>query len=256
MQLPIGVIDSGLGGASILKACKELLKEENFVYLADTQNAPYGNKRKKEIIKLTLDLVDFLVQKRAIKLLVVACNTASATAKQAILTKYPSLPCVFVEPPIKMAFDKNKKNILILATKQTLKQNLTIKYYQKLSKNKKVKITKCFIEDLASAIDKNYNSSKIKKLLKENLPDKNFDCVVLGCTHYNFIKYEIKQVLPHASIIACEKNIAMQVKNILFKREVKQGQKNNAQQIEILLTEHKKEIKERLTKLFPTSISN
>ena len=112
MELPIGVIDSGVGGASVLKAIITALPDEKFVYLADTQNAPFGDKKTKDIIKFTLGLVDFLVQKRAIKMLIVACNTASAVAKQSILATFPSLPCVFVEPPIKMAVDDGKKDIL------------------------------------------------------------------------------------------------------------------------------------------------
>lgn len=257
MQMPIGVIDSGVGGASILKACARLINNENFVFLADTKNAPYGHKSKKEIVKLTLQMVDFLVQKRAIKLLIVGCNTASAIAKQEILKKYPSLPCVFVEPPIKMAIDKGKKNILILATRQTLKNNLTIKYYEKQAKVKGVKISKCYIKDLAKIIDSNTSSKNIKTLLKDNLPNKEFDSIVVGCTHYNFIKYELKQILPSAEIISCEKNIARQVKNILIKHEgsflINKNVKN--QQIEIILTEHNQNVKNRLDNLFPNNIS-
>ena len=88
MKLPIGVIDSGVGGASILKEIIKQLPNENYVFVADTLNAPYGDKSSKKIVSFVLEIVRFLVLKRGIKILVVACNTASAIAKESILKEF------------------------------------------------------------------------------------------------------------------------------------------------------------------------
>ena len=252
MDMPIAVIDSGVGGASILKAMVSVLPDENFVYLADTKNAPYGDKNKKVIIKLTLDLVDFLVQKRAIKMLVVGCNTMSAVAKKEILAKFPSLPCVFVEPPIKTAIDKGKKNILVLATKTTLKFNKTLQYYANLSSLKGVKIHKLFIKELAQNIDN--QPHLVDELLKRKIKNKNFDAVVLGCTHYNFIKRNLSKILPHAEIISCEKNVALRCKNLIFTARnfsYKFHSRKTFNNVEIILTSYNSSVYSRLTSIFP-----
>lgn len=256
MELPIGVIDSGVGGASILKAMTYALPDEKFVYLADTKNSPYGNKKKQEINRLTLNLVDFLVQKRAIKMLVVGCNTMSAVSKQIILTQFPSLPCVFVEPPIKTAVDANKKNILILATRATLNNNKTIKYYSKLAKKQDLKIIKLFINDLAYKIDNEPFS--VDELLKKKIKNRHFDAVVLGCTHYNFIKENLKKILPTAEIISCEKNIANRVKSLLLssgQTSQKFYLRKKFNNVEIILTEYNKCVYSRIKSIFPGCIS-
>lgn len=256
MKLPIGVIDSGVGGASILKEIIKQLPNENYVFVADTLNAPYGDKSSKKIVSFVLEIVRFLVLKRGIKILVVACNTASAIAKESILKEFPNLPCVFVEPPIKTAVDKGKKNILILATKRTLKSNKTIKYYEMLAKSKKIKIKKLFIKNLAKFIDDYSNDmNKIDALLKENIKNKNYDAVVLGCTHYNFVKANIKRILPNAEIISCEKSVASRTNYILNK--VEGDTKNNYKPIkrytnlELVLTANNPSVMARLSSMFP-----
>ena len=252
MELPIGVIDSGVGGASILKSVAYLLPDEKFVYLADTKNAPYGEKSNKEIVNLTLNLVDYLVQKRAIKMLIVGCNTSSAIAKKSILETYPALPCVFVEPPIKTAIDGKKKNILLLATKGTLKNNKTVKYYSKWGKKHGIKIDKLFIKDLAFQIDNHPNL--IDKILTTKIKNKNYDAVVLGCTHYNFIKENLQRILPKSEIISCEKGVAKRVKTLIYKNAVDSIRfypRKSFDNVEIILTEFNQSVYLRLKSIFP-----
>ena len=256
MELPIGVIDSGVGGASILKAMIYALPDEKFVFLADTKHAPYGNKSNKEVIKLTLNLVDYLVQKRAIKMLIVGCNTSTAIAKNAILENFPSLRCVFVEPPIKTAIDNGKKRVLLLATKGTLKNNKTIKYYSRVAKKKKIKIDKLFIKNLAYVIDN--NPLLIDQLLSENIKNKNYDSVVLGCTHYNFIKDNLKRILPESEIISCEKSIAKRVKSLIVGTATvspKFYPRKKFDNVEIILTEYNKNVYLRLNSMFPGCVT-
>ena len=251
MEMPIGVIDSGVGGASILQALTVVMPQENFVFFADTFHAPYGNKTNKQVKQTVLAIVDFLVKKRNIKMLVVACNTASATSKSAILEKYPYLPCVFVEPPIKTALNCGKKNILVLATKRTLKDNKLIAYYSKLSKKMHYKLDKIFIKDLATAIDEN-DKNNITILLKNNIK-QNYDAIVLGCTHYNFIKFELKKLFPNAEVFSCEFAIAKRAESLLHERKMLPSCQKGS--VEIILNSNNKKVRNRLLKLFPNQIS-
>jgi len=116
---PIGIFDSGVGGTSIWKEIHDLLPLENTVYLADSKNAPYGNKSVDEIISLSIKNTDLLLQ-LGCKIIVVACNTASTNAISLLREKY-NVPIIGIEPAIKPAALKTRtKNIGILATKGTL----------------------------------------------------------------------------------------------------------------------------------------
>ena len=120
---PIGVFDSGIGGTSILKELVKLLPNEDFIYVADSANAPYGEKSPQEIIKLCKEKVDFLLQKEC-KLIVVACNTATTNAIKELRSTY-TIPFIGIEPAIKPAALNTKTNVIgILATKGTLNSAL------------------------------------------------------------------------------------------------------------------------------------
>jgi glutamate racemase len=201
-KLPIGVLDSGIGGASILKEVINILPNEKFVYLADTKNMPYGNKSKRKILKIIEANTHFLINKYRIKMLIIACNTASSVCSNNLRKQF-NIPIVCIEPPIKPALECGYKKILILATKRTLKSNKTIKNNIKLIRNKnkflskteKIIIKKVSINNLATEIDKNFNNfNSLQKLLNEKLNQyKTFDAVITGCTHYNFIKEQIQK---------------------------------------------------------------
>ncbi len=214
-KVVIGVIDSGIGGASILKAIKNVLPNEKFVYLVDAMNAPYGDKTKNEILEITKKNVEFLIKKHHIKMLVIACNTASSVCGN-VLREYVKMPIICVEPPIKPALENNYKKILVLATPRTLKSNLIIKKYCKTNKQ----IEKLAIVQLATKIDESMgNFESLTDFLDEKLREyKDCDAVVIGCTHYNFIKKEIGLAMPNAKIISCEKAVANRTKQV-FERE-------------------------------------
>src|SRR5574344_850258 len=223
-KLPIGVLDSGIGGASILKEIINILPKEKFIYLADTKNLPYGNKSKNKILKIVRENANYLIKNFHIKMLVIACNTASSVSSN-ILRKELNIPIICIEPPIKPAIECGYKKILILATKRTLKSNQTIKNNIKIIKNKNKKlnkdekntIKKLAIKNLASEIDKNFkNLELLKEILNKNLKKySEYDAIVIGCTHYNFIKDLIQDILTETKIISCERPVANRTKYIL-----------------------------------------
>lgn len=199
MNNSIGVFDSGVGGISILEKLVERLPYENFIYLADNKNCPYGSKSKKKIITLSIKNCRKLEQLNC-KIIVVACNT-STTNSIDILREQINLPIIGIEPGIKPAINFTKThNIGVLATKMTLRSNLFYRTSDSENKNLNVKIHEQIDNKLVNYIEKGIiNDEKQKKILKsylEPMIHKNIDCLVLGCTHYNFLRKSIKKIIP------------------------------------------------------------
>lgn len=191
----IGIFDSGYGGLTTLKEIKSILPNENFIYIGDTKNAPYGDKDPQEVEKIVLNITDYLVNEK-VKAIVVACNTATSIAIKSIREKYRDLIIIGTEPAIKVAVDNNKDKILVLATKNTLKLEKFTNLVDKL--NAEDKIIKEDLEGLASLIDKgSLDNKEIDDLLINKLSKYKgkVDSVVLGCTHYPFVKEKIYRVL-------------------------------------------------------------
>lgn len=216
---PIGIFDSGLGGISIYKELIKLLPREQFLYLADSRNAPYGNKPKKRIRELSHRNTRFLLEKNA-KAIVVACNTATTQVIND-LRKHYDVPFIGVEPAVKPAaeFSSNKK-IGILATEGTLRSNLFQKTFNTYGDN-----IQAYIQvgtGLVELIEQNNeNSSELKCLLKSYiLPmiKQGIDVLVLGCTHYPFL-IPLIQEITNGKIKVFEPSIAVaaQTKRVLNK---------------------------------------
>ena len=168
------------------------MPNENYIYYGDSLHAPYGNKTKQEIIKYSLNIVNDLV-KNGVKAIVIACNTATSAAASEIRKQYPKIPIIGIEPAIKPAVIENpRKKILVLATKATIEFE---KFHTlRNSLNAQNRVIPVICEGLAEAIE---NNKDPKDLLKKYLlPYKNkISIVVLGCTHYPFVKKEIKSIL-------------------------------------------------------------
>ena len=198
MDKPIGIFDSGIGGISILNELTNELTKENFVYLSDNLNCPYGNKSVQEIINLSLKNCHKLVELNC-KMIVVACNT-STTNSISILRNNIDIPIIGVEPGIKPAINYTKtNNIGVLATEKTLGSKL----FFNTSKNNNItniKIHEQVGYMLVEKIEKGLINNKsvegyLKKYFSKMLKN-NIDCLVLGCTHYNFLINQIKKIMP------------------------------------------------------------
>ncbi len=219
---PIGLFDSGVGGTSIWKEIKLLLPNESTIYLSDSKNAPYGNKNKEDIIKLSIKNTEYLIAKNC-KLIVVACNTATTNAIKLLREKY-DIPFIGIEPAIKPAALKTKTNTIgILATKGTLNSKLFEKTSNKINQKiiRKEIIGKGLVELIENG--KLYSdemtqllSSYITPLMKQNV-----DCLVLGCTHYPYLIPQIREIVGHnIQIIDSGEAVARQTKAILEKHQL------------------------------------
>lgn len=213
---PIGVFDSGIGGTSIWKAIHDLMPNEQTIYLADSKNAPYGQKSKAEIIALSMKNTDLLIE-MGCKLIVVACNTATTNAIQELRAKY-NIPFIGIEPAIKPAATNSKtQTIGILATKGTLNSELFNKTAEKYQDTKIIEQIGYGLVQLIE--DGQINSQEMTKLLYSYLTpmiEANIDYLVLGCSHYPYLIPQIKKILPeHIQIIDSGEAVAKQTQNIL-----------------------------------------
>ncbi len=215
MNNKIGIFDSGIGGLTTLKEIKKLLPHENYLYYADSQNNPYGEKTNKELLNIVTNITDFLIKKN-VKIIVIACNTATTRCINKLRKIYPFVTFIGTEPAIKVACNKNFKNTLVLATPSTIKSERTNELVKKY-KNDNQTITLLPCKGLADAIEKQ-DQTKIEKLLHQLLDkyqNKSIDSIVLGCTHYPHIKNNIQKMFPQAKIIDGNKGVAKQVKKQL-----------------------------------------
>lgn len=213
---PIGIFDSGIGGTSIWAEIHQLLPNEKTIYLADSKNAPYGQKSKAEIIALSIKNTEFLLNMEC-KLIVVACNTATTNAIQELRSKF-SVPFIGIEPAIKPAATNSKtQTIGILATQGTLNSEL---FNKTTEKYQDVKIIEQVGHGLVQLIESgNINSPEMTKLLHsylEPMIKADIDYLVLGCSHYPYLIPQIKEILPeHIQIIDSGEAVARQTQNVL-----------------------------------------
>ncbi len=190
---PIGIFDSGLGGLSIFTHLAQLLPNENYIYLADTLHVPYGSRSEAEIQQLTLQAIDWLIA-QGCKLVVIACNSASAYGLQEARQSYPDFPIVGLVPALKPAVLQTKTNhVAVLATVATLKGRLLNAVIEEIAQPKNVTVHKYAIASLvlwveAGMPEEHQAVTELEALLQE-LHEKQIDQLVLGCTHYPFFKH-------------------------------------------------------------------
>jgi glutamate racemase len=218
---PIGLFDSGIGGTSIWKEIHTLLPNENTIYLADSKNAPYGQKSKDEILALSKKNTEFLLNQNA-KIIVVACNTATTNAIAELRASY-DVPFIGIEPAIKPAAKNSETHTIgILATKGTLSSEL---FSQSVLNYPTTKIIEQVGFGLVQLIEEGkMNSKEMTELLNTYLKpmvEANIDYLVLGCSHYPYLIPQIKKIIPkHIKIIDSGEAVARQTKNILKSRDL------------------------------------
>jgi glutamate racemase len=200
---PIGFFDSGVGGISVLNESLIVLPNEDFVYFGDSINAPYGTKDVNEVKKLTFNAVDFLLDK-GVKAIVIACNTATSAAIDALRINYKDIPIIGIEPALKPAVKISRgKSIIIMATPMTLAEKKFSNLMQKY--NKEVDIISLPCAGLVELIENGIvEGDQINSYLKEKLKEYmhlDIASIVLGCTHYPFIKNELIKVVGEKTVI-------------------------------------------------------
>lgn len=195
--MPIGFFDSGVGGLSVMRRAIEIMPNEDYIYFGDSQNAPYGVKSLKEVRDLTFKAVEFLLSK-GVKGIAVACNTATSAAVAELRLVYPELPLVGIEPALKPAVELNKEgSILIMATPMTLREkkfNGLMETYRE-----KAKIVPVPCAGLVEFIERGIlKGIELEEYLRDKVSiynEEKIGSIVLGCTHYPFIKETLSKVV-------------------------------------------------------------
>lgn len=203
LNFPIVVFDSGVGGLTVLYECFKRLPHENYIYYADVENVPYGNKDRELVKSFILNAIED-VAKEPIKALVIACNTATSLVIEQLRATY-DFPVIGMEPAIRPALSSNKKGkVLVLATDLTLRED---KYHNLVNQlGRPDEILELALPELVDAAEEfNFFDKNLQQSLTNKLNDfdlKNIHTVVLGCTHYVYFSSLLKEILPdHIQII-------------------------------------------------------
>lgn len=200
---PIGIFDSGVGGLSVLRTALKMLPSERFLYYGDTLNAPYGTKTEEEVISCARAAADFLLSQGA-KALVIACNTATCASAATLRREHPDLIIVGMEPALKLAHDHCPQgDILVLATPVSLasrKYQLLYEAYGEHAVSLPCPGLMDFVErgDISSPALESYLTGKFAPYLQGGRAPA---AVVLGCTHYVFLRQTIRRLLPESTLV-------------------------------------------------------
>jgi len=219
---PIGVFDSGVGGLSVLRALRAELPQEQFVYVADSGHAPYGERDDEHVILRSQAIVRHLIVGHAIKALVVACNTATAAAIRLLRATYPELPIIGIEPALKPAALQSKTGLVgVMATRGTLNSEKFRNLLESLHGKATFVLQPC--DGLAYAIE-NEDAIKTEALCSDytramgpfGTGSREMDVLVLGCTHYPFATDVLRQYIgPDIPLLEGGIPVARQTRRLL-----------------------------------------
>ncbi len=216
-NLPIGIFDSGVGGLSVLNAVRQLLPNENLIYVADSAYTPYGEKTDQQIEDRVLLISDFL-QSKKVKAMVVACNTATAAAVNSLREKY-DCPIVGLEPALKPAAQaSHNKRVGVLATQATLRSQKYLSLKKNFSPTLEIfeKASPLFVslvEESEAISEKEYRLIEAELSYFQNA---NIDSLVLGCTHYPFLTDAISKIMgDHVTLYESSMAVAIELRRRL-----------------------------------------
>ena len=182
----IGVFDSGIGGLTVLKKLIEEYPNNEYIYYGDTKNNPYGSKTKEELLNLSCNIIDFLLQKK-VDLIVIACGTVSSNLTDTLKNKYDIEIIDIINPVINYINKNNYNKIGVIATEATVGSNA----FKSINKDMKLVACKQFVPIIESS-----NYDELDKYINEYLKElRDRDLIVLGCTHYPIIKSQIGKYL-------------------------------------------------------------
>ena len=216
--MPVGLFDSGVGGISVLRAIREQMPEESVTYFGDQGHIPYGSRRMEQIRNFSEAITDFLLKQDA-KIIVVACNTASAAALKYLREKFPRIQFVGMEPAVKPAAEHTRTGkVGVLATPATFQGALYASVVERFGNGVELLQDNC--PGLVQQIEQgNLDGDRPRRILEEALLpmlEKNIDTIVLGCTHYPFVIPLIQQIVgDRVRVIDPAPSVAKQTARLL-----------------------------------------
>ncbi len=214
---PIGIYDSGFGGLTLWRAVKKRLPNESLIYLGDGKNCPYGSRSSVQIKELADEAVTKLVA-LGCKLIVVACNTATAAAIEFLRGKFPDINIVGMEPAVKPACLMTRSGVVgVIATERSLEGDLFHRTAAKYASNIKVVTAsgRGFVELVESNMECSDEAEVVVRQVVEPMVAAGVDQIVLGCSHYPFLMPVLSRIAPSINIIDPSPAVAKRVDQLL-----------------------------------------
>ena len=241
-KLPLGIFDSGFGGLSVAKSIHNLLPNENLSYVADSDFTPYGDMEESDIVKRAILISDFLINKKECKVIVVACNTATAYAINILRDRF-NVPIIGMEPAVKPALKVTLNNkVGVLSTSGTSKSAKFCALLEKYSGDVKFFVQPC--PGLVNAIEKgSFDEIELFELLDKylaNFKKNGVDTIVLGCTHFVYIKHLVKKIMgENIMIVDTGEAVARQLQIKLEEFNLMENASQPIEKMELILTKYK-----------------
>lgn len=219
VQQAIAILDSGVGGLTVVKEVMRQLPQEEIIYFGDTLRTPYGPRKPSEVRLFTEQIVDFLLKFNP-KMIVIACNTATAVALEDIRSKV-SLPVVgVIHPGTRAAIKRTRTGVIgVIGTEGTIRSGAYEQALKQISPQTKVISTAC--PQLVPLVEKGlYDAKESLAIVEESLKgltEEQLDCLILGCTHYPFISHLIEHVMgPDVELISSAEETAREISTVLY----------------------------------------
>ena len=208
---PIGVYDSGFGGLSVWLELRKLLPHESLLYLGDGKNCPYGGRSRAEIEGFAIEAVERLVGE-GVKMVVVGCNTATTAAVQTLRRRWPDMPIVGLEPAVKPAcLTTATRKIAVLATAHSLSSDMFLDTAARYAKDVEVVkvVGEGFVELVEGDMEHTAEAERMVRKAVEPLLGRGVDKLVLGCTHYPFLRPTIERIIAGEGIEVIDSGAAV-----------------------------------------------
>ena len=238
---PIGIFDSGVGGITVLKEIQKRLPNEHLIYLGDTKNFPYGNKSKEEIIKFSIQNVEYLIKKN-VKIIVIACGTATSQAIEILQNKFEIPIMGIIEPTVEYVKNKNYNKIGVIATEGTIRNGAWENKLKEKIPNIEV-INKACPMLATIAEEGRATGEEGRKAIKEYMKpfkEKKINKIILGCTHFPIYEQVIRDELKYeVELINTGKMVADELKYYVELNNLKSNFENSLLKIELTKEEEK-----------------
>ena len=238
---PVGVFDSGVGGISVLRDLRALMPDEDFIYFGDGANAPYGEKSSGEIRVLAWNVVEKLLD-RGIKALVIACNTATAAAAPLIRERL-DMPVVAMEPALKPASAcAHGGKVVVMATPLTLSLDKFKRLMSEYGRDALPMPCPGLMDMVERGVVDGPEMDEYLAGVREKIGDVRVDAVVLGCTHYVFLRTAVERAFPGAQVIDGNGGTARQLKRLLEERGLARSEPGRIGSVELITSGDPSEI--------------
>lgn len=221
---PIGVYDSGFGGLSVWRELRRMLPNESFIYLGDGKNCPYGGRLREEIAGFAIEAVERLVTE-GVKMVVVGCNTATTASVELLRARWSDMPIVGLEPAVKPAcLTTQTRRIAVLATEHSLRSDMFLRTANRYASD--VEVVKVVGRDFVEIVEANEEHTergmRAVRSVVEPLVRQRVDKIVLGCTHYPFLRPLIEEVVAGYGIEVIDSGeaVARRVKWLLERYDI------------------------------------